>query len=117
MNHSLVGNRRRHEFYRGAAVRTTAWLGPNYLQKPTLANECPLPWIFVGCNDTPAGVGKHAVVEVGVDIADRGSEGRSAKVGGIQTLEEPALPLVQGAEGGEAAGELRHLSAFPGTLA
>jgi hypothetical protein len=52
-----------------------------------------------------------------MEIADRGSECLSAKVGGIQTLEKPALPLVPGAEGGEAAGELRHLSAFPGTLA
>ena len=52
-----------------------------------------------------------------MDITYRGSECLSAKAGGIQTLEEPALPLVPGAEGGEEAGELRRLSAFPGTLA
>ena len=52
----------------------------------------------------------------GPDETNR-KDSRSAKVGGIQPLDEPALPLVPGAEGGEEAGELRCLSALPGTLA
>ncbi len=32
-----------------AAVRTTAWLRPNYPREPTFAIELPLFWIFDGC--------------------------------------------------------------------
>lgn len=61
--------------------------------------------------------GSAIVRKSGMDIVYRGSECLSAEVGDVQPFDEPVLPLVPGAEGGEEAGELRRLSTFPGTLA
>ncbi len=61
--------------------------------------------------------GSAVVRQSGMGIVDRGNERLSTEVGGVQTFDEPVLPLVPGAEGGEEAGERRHLSIFPGTLA